>query len=38
VIVKQGDTLDKIAAQNNIKEDQLIRIKQLAGLKTIGQL
>ena len=33
VTVKAGDTLDKIAAQHNIKEDQLNRIKQLAGLR-----
>ena len=32
-IVKKGDTLDKIAAQHNIKEDQLSRIKQLSGLR-----
>lgn len=34
VTVKPGDTLDKIAAQNNIKEDQLSRIKQLSGLRS----
>jgi LysM repeat protein len=33
VTVKSGDTLDKIAAQHNIKEDQLNRIQQLAGLR-----
>jgi LysM repeat protein len=33
VTVKAGDTLDKIAARHNIKEDQLNRIKQLAGLR-----
>jgi LysM repeat protein len=32
VTVKQGDTLDKIAARNNVKEDQLTRIRQLSGL------